>query len=1299
MAVAFEGFSIREYAAKMRTVDVFKSYPFTAADNHDADEDDEDMKEKKKKKKKEQVEALLPPITITKFKWWAHELHRLRASTNPHPHHPEQMLTLVNKESSDIPRNDIEFTAVADELEAEVESQETQKSSETSSSLVCPVCKDFSSATVNAVNAHIDSCLAQASREERRQMRKAKSKVPKKRSIAEIFAVAPQIQNHYEEDEDGDDEDCELLGESGGDSSFSVSRLKPKKVKKRKKEKKKVVLLEENKKFNKKMVMKNKKNKKKKNDGLIANKEKSCKLKLQNPVTFAKKLNKKFALDIWDGVTVRARTPNLKYLSTKKRKVVQTSKLIPKHQKQIFAVRSILKNHDVCGQNSAFCSMQGDSQANPRGIQHSERHVRFSDKNHILGPRKNGLSSFQHNTVGNLSSDIFVSSSEKDQSADSNKEAAPMEVDRRENHVSIGTDNGTEACSIIGRKELPKISDHADIPNFLRPHITHQEKVKHLPDKSVPASRAATEDNNLSMFGQGYPIASHKPAYAGIPRLISALEEPHINTHGVAVSRAFGSSGTMIDHIAHPIHGVAAMSSRENAGAFPEPFSSSFTFNEIARGGIPFPSESEIDKFSDHGLHRQSLCPPMNLMGASYPFPEWKQRAGSFRERCLDEDFIGLPLNSHGELIQLSPTGRSGFNQLRKLDTIAGTSSSLPVQNFTQLMSTSSLPAHNFTHRTSMEDSLTAYKKHFVEKELPNDQLNLFPMQNYVKENFNSHFPDRLGVTYLDSTQRAGIHQLDFESSRSSYSFHPLDSGLNLMNISTSGCRQFDQVQNQKTVGMIPMDNSGHTSSNMNQPTMRLMGKDVAIGKSSREIQGFEDGKVWTDKEIIAEHCPSSTALHSSSLNKNFQQSWLPDTASGKLKETVAQSSEIHSEHASLQNFLMKAPEYRFPHPYHNWQSNSDFQNGSLTTDRSPSSNLIHFAQLPTSPAMFNRAPNFPEAFISGAESLQFGSQLPVFSAPQTTCGHGVLRPAEFNYKQNPPHFTKSAFDFPFLNPECRENVQSPWFQSSSKGLPPWLLHATLQGKPPNTASQSFPDVGRKNHHHIMPRSDIFTAPFMHHSSEFSYPCNLMTYHSQVMSSPSPATTFLPPHAPANTGGNQKAMSAINMGYRNRTNVKDRLKSKDFGIKDPYPCKKTKRLAVKAVDSTIPPNMFNLEMQEKLSAVAGSSRGNFFSEMQSTSRALDVDLSRTKASDLGCSLHEIQEDGFGSFGIESSKVDGMVKSGPIKLCAGAKHILKPTQNVDQDISRPIHSTIPFVAVPNGCREPEPQKKSTKIYRF
>ncbi|MCI13700.1 hypothetical protein A2U01_0034820, partial [Trifolium medium] len=66
--------------------------------------------------------------------------------------------------------------------------------------MICPVCRDFNAATVTAVNAHIDSCLAQAVRDERRQTVKtgfnfkSKPKAPKKRSIAEILNVAPPIQ-------------------------------------------------------------------------------------------------------------------------------------------------------------------------------------------------------------------------------------------------------------------------------------------------------------------------------------------------------------------------------------------------------------------------------------------------------------------------------------------------------------------------------------------------------------------------------------------------------------------------------------------------------------------------------------------------------------------------------------------------------------------------------------------------------------------------------------------------------------------------------------------------------------------------------------------------------------------------------------------------------------------------------------------------------------------------------------------------------------------------------------------------
>ncbi|CAN6571209.1 unnamed protein product [Malus baccata var. baccata] len=1264
MAAAFDGFSIREYAAKMRTVDVLKCYPFTVADIHD----DEDTK----KKKEAEAAALLPPMTVTKFKWWSHEFHRLkRSSTN------QEVLTLVNKESSDIPRNDIEFTAVERRLDkvvaadgdGDAESEETQKSSDDDlSSLVCPVCKDFAGATVNGVNAHIDGCLAL--REERRgQMRKAKSKAPKKRSIAEIFAVAPQIQTHEEGglcgiDKVNGDDNCKVLGESG--SVLKATKKVKKRQKEKRKKEKRVLSLEGNNNDNKKF--KKKKIKKMKNEGLIANKQHSCKLKLQSSVNFAKKLNKRCAVDVWNSVTVRARTPNLKCLSARKRKVAQISKSFPKHKNPVFAVHGILKNHDACGQNSTYCGMQSDSQSNPCGIQHSERHVRFSGTDHILSPRNNGASSFENN------SDSFASPSEKDEYADSNKEATPMEVDRRENDVSIGIDIGTESCSIIGRKELPLIPDHVNIPSFLRPHMTHQEKVNHLPDKSVPSSSFATEDNNLGMFDQVYPTPTHRPAYSGIPRPICSLEEPCISTQGATVSRDFEPSGK-IDCVVHPMHGSSAMSSKENTGAFPVSSSSSFSFNENAKGRFPFLSQPDIDKFSSRGLHFQSVCPPVNLMGGSYPFPEWKQRAVTYRERRADEDFVGLPLNSHGELIQLGKT-----------NAIPGFSSGLPIENFTHLTSMSSLPAQNFTCVPSTGDCSTPYNKHFLERELPNDRLNFFPMQNYVKENPRSHIRDLFGATYLQNTQRADIHQLDFES-RSSHSFRPLVSDRNLMNVSISGRRQFDQLQNQKMHGMISTEISGHTPLNVNQPTMRLMGKDVAIGKSSKEIQGFEDGKVWMDKEIIAEHRSSSTALDTLSLNRNFQQNWFPCTALGKLKEPAAQSFEIHREYAPQQNLMMKAPESRFPHPYRNWQSNSMFENGSLTADRCPSSNLIRFSQLPDFPAMFNGPPNFREQFISGAESLQsrqFGSQLPVLSAPLNTCGHGVLGPAELNYKQDPPRFAKSSIGLPILNPECREkNVESSWFESSSKGMPPWLLHATLQV--PNAASQSFPNVDSRHHQHIGPTANFFST---HHSSQISYPRNFLTPHFQVReNAPTPATTGIP-LARAIQGVNPKPTSATNMD-RNR-----------IKIKDPYPFKKTKRPAVKVVDSTKAPDMVRLETQEKLRTAAGSSRRNIFDEMQSNLRALDLDSSWKKESDLGCSQHDFQKARFEPYGVESSKTDSVVRStGPIKLSAGAKHIIKPTPNVDQDNSRSIHSTIPFVAVTNGFREPQPQKKATKIYRF
>ncbi|KAE8694442.1 hypothetical protein F3Y22_tig00110783pilonHSYRG00246 [Hibiscus syriacus] len=184
MAVVFEGFSIREYASKMRSIDVVKCWPFSGDSSSGDDDDDGNSK-----MSKQSMESLLPPITVTKFRWWSDELDLLKS------------IELQSSSSRGMEKNNLQ--------EKEVNLHVGEKSYERSDMLECPVCGAFSASTVNALNAHVDSCLAQASRQARRQMRMlirpTKSRTPKKRSITEIFAVAPQIQkvDALEEDENG----------------------------------------------------------------------------------------------------------------------------------------------------------------------------------------------------------------------------------------------------------------------------------------------------------------------------------------------------------------------------------------------------------------------------------------------------------------------------------------------------------------------------------------------------------------------------------------------------------------------------------------------------------------------------------------------------------------------------------------------------------------------------------------------------------------------------------------------------------------------------------------------------------------------------------------------------------------------------------------------------------------------------------------------------------------------------------------------------------------------------------------
>ncbi|CAL5342889.1 unnamed protein product [Camellia sinensis] len=203
MAVKFEGFSIREYASKMRSVDVVKCWPFGGGSSDET--------------RKEDVEASLPPITVKKFRWWSDLLKVERSKENG-----ESSKASCNETAFELGNIEAEEMEVALELSKTVLDRENEKLES-----VCSV------------------------------KLKAKSRTQKKRSIVEIFAVAPQVERVDDDDEDEyeyDDEEedsseenevhnskvlalCDVLG--------SYVEGNEKKNKKKKKKKKKPKLKDE----------------------------------------------------------------------------------------------------------------------------------------------------------------------------------------------------------------------------------------------------------------------------------------------------------------------------------------------------------------------------------------------------------------------------------------------------------------------------------------------------------------------------------------------------------------------------------------------------------------------------------------------------------------------------------------------------------------------------------------------------------------------------------------------------------------------------------------------------------------------------------------------------------------------------------------------------------------------------------------------------------------------------------------------------------------------------------------------
>ncbi|CAK9164432.1 unnamed protein product [Ilex paraguariensis] len=1003
--------------------------------------------------------------------------------------------------------------------------------------------------------------------------------------------------------------------------------------------------------------------------------DKSRKRKLQSLSYITRISNKGSRKDILDAVSPSKKKRRLKHLATeRKTKTCTASKFIAKHQKPEMPVRGILKNHSklVWDQNSTICNLQEVTQLNHCSPQQSNRHVQFTGKDDILEQRRKAFTYEECPELQPICSfnfDAIAASSVKEGQTERGKNLGIVMMNGSKKDASISTENETDFLCLT-EKQLPVIGHVIDSPNY--PHVRCEE---HLLDRTV--------NGNLHLLEQRYKTASHDPLYASTPRFLSLANDgytPNVVTHvGRDISRASSNSGMLIDQSGDPRPRPAAMCSTDHMKAFPQPSSTYFTScYGNASGWPPFPSQTTADNNNGHALPYQPFhhMSPKELMSSICSLPEWKQKMAACREKCMGEDFVGLPLNSQGELIQSNSSGNGRYQLMRS--STSGSAMSFTVNNNAQSKS----PGDDWNFRNCGS------------RAPPKDALKLFPVQDCVKGNPDLAVACRLGFPELQGVGRTKDDFLDCVR-RNDHPVYPLESELDWMNISHHGHKQYDQVQKGNGNGKVQALRD-RMSLNVTQPTMRLMGKEFTVARGNTDLQGLEDGNVWTDKQIIAEYRPPKTSIVNCPVNKQNQQDSIVHPASEKLQDTMAASSEFKANQVSPSVLPVKPTESRSSLPYLDCQTDVVYNNRCDTINLNPIPELASYSPPAASFGLYNRAPIFQVPFTCGYESLNANSPIPIVaSSPHKTSQNTNSYSASPKNRLNLPHATKSSFKFPFLRPDCGDHFQPSWYPNSM----PQRFPDTPQQKGILIGSfKSNSDATSSHHPCNISENNFYAGTTVYRSPEISYAYNPVLFHSPLPTPLASASFSHPTVMPVCP--EFPPLPAINNKHGNRMKFKGQIKSRVILKSRDHGKKTNKRPAALSDDCTKPTKKPNLVVQQVSSFATQPLKvtGGLDDDVQ-CGTSFELDAAKDKASSMGCGQNSTQNKGSRVISvIESSKLENSPKLGPIKLTAGAKHILKPS-HLDQNNSRPFHSTIPFAEATSSGWVSESNGKSAKMYSF
>ncbi|KAM3395809.1 hypothetical protein P3S68_004815 [Capsicum galapagoense] len=1087
--VSIDGFSIREYTAKMRSVDVVKCCPL----------DNDDVKANK-----------LPTIEVKKFRWWRDVL------------------------GSDKGFDDDDF--------------------------VVPVAK-----------------IGTAERKMIKSV-KGKTRVQKKRSIADIFAVTPQVERI-----DGDEENDTIVVANEGENVLcdqNINAIGNGKRKGRnttkttKKKKEKDAIASKLKEVKKKIEKQNKKVNSNCLNLLVQNKEKPDKLKVPNSSSKPScSQHRKKCEDMADASPTYGRKPQRKHMvSEKKAKGPTDSKFSPDHQKMVNPVCSNLKKRSkrfpvekltggiLCGPNDAnFCSnQQGD------------KHV-TSDN---AAERGEVLPLVEEKVI-----DKYISST-------------------AESEVTVQPGSP---------KMLSTVHTAADASDLLRDNNSSTK------DNSFEGgevlSQVPEENDNLKLLRKGYGVASQGSLYLCNPGSLQVPQQmyKHQRNNQIVGSpiNACGANERLHDQLRGSLPEVAGVCSMHSVKAYPQHSSAQENLNR--RKPILLP-EDIMGNCSGHCLQYQPLpqISRQELMCKTCSFPEWKQRESMYREKGIEKDYVRLPLNSQGELIDLNSNSKGKLTQLPSSMGIAGSSRGLAVNN---------------TSPSNMENLSDARGR---DKQAPStDQLKRSCTDDSMEWSPTFPVPSRLGIYEYDAGRtNVGIDPLK----KNEESITPFELDCRVSNLSDHRIKQNYQAKLLETTRSKQYGNSDDVSLPVTPSKMRLMGQEFTVG--GRDFHVPQDKRIWTDKQFITDNFSVESHGYNSVAANHDQQKFTVHPVLGTLKGVVACSPSIQINQPILRP--------RVRPPQLSCQIDPVQQNCLGATKQGP--------------------------FTGGFKSFNPYAPVPTLMHHYSS-QNGVSSFVDLNS-------SSCAINFPFLHPDSGRNFQPSWSPFSSESTP-WFS-VTKEKKSLVDLHELYSTSDGKHHYYSIAGDDHQFDPSVYHAPERFCSFTQRPQPALVNPVPSPSSATYSP-TPLQIG--PRANAGPNKRHGGVTNI-----ISTPCLRDPGDSRKGKKRPLSTSDdctnvSKIPNLGFQLDPYAVLSPL--KSHSNFEGQF-SCRKAFESGSVKGVANSIESGRVGTSEARLGSFNNE-----GTLKLGPIKLTAGAKHVLKPCQNNPQKNFQPTHSTIQFGASSAG----------------